>query len=131
MNESQIKTELIVRPMKKLGFYARRIEDQYSVGFPDLILKLPSFSWVFAEAKVVRGSFFNPSPRQLVELVRLDQAGNCWSIVIGYNVERKTWSFSTPKERVVLADSTTFHSINPFPTALREYLTALSERQVQ
>lgn len=128
MNESEVKSNLIVKPMKKAGYYARRIEDAYSVGFPDLILKLPRFAWVFAEVKLVKGNFYEPSPRQRIELQRLDEAGDCWPVVIGYSQEIKRWHFSLVKQRIIVTDESTFSSMLDFPTALDKYLRWETER---
>lgn len=71
VNEANFKRR-IVDNIKARGGYARRIEDQFSVGFPDLIIQtsenMPVF---FVEAKIVRGPVFGPSPRQYVEMKRL------------------------------------------------------------
>jgi hypothetical protein len=65
----------IVAAMKKYGGYARRVEDQYAVGTLDLILSTPRTGLVLAEAKRVRGGGFGPSPRQYVEMCRIEDGG--------------------------------------------------------
>lgn len=68
--ESDFKRQ-IVKDFTKRGNYARRIEDRYSVGFPDLILIPKGYPVFFCEAKVIRDNLFGPTPRQFVELGRL------------------------------------------------------------
>jgi len=70
MNEAGYKREL-VKQFQKLGHYAHRVEDAYSVGFPDLILIPKGYPTFFCEAKIVRGVSFGPSARQKIELDRL------------------------------------------------------------
>lgn len=70
MNEADYKRR-VVSQFKELGGYARRIEDSYSVGFPDLILIPRGGVVFFCEAKIVRGKSFSPTARQYVELHRL------------------------------------------------------------
>jgi hypothetical protein len=50
MNEAKIK-QYLLRDAKAAGIYARRMEHQYLVGFPDMILKHPAREWVFVEVK--------------------------------------------------------------------------------
>lgn len=73
MNEAEYKRRL-VKEFQKLGHYARRIEDAYSVGFPDLILVPNCYPSFVCEAKIVRGQSFGASPRQLIELRRLSNS---------------------------------------------------------
>lgn len=84
MNEADFKRELVKR-FKKEGGYARRIEDAYSVGFPDLILIPKGGVVFFCEAKVVRGRSFAPTPRQYVELVRLSVSSHAFPCVLGFD----------------------------------------------
>lgn len=70
MNESEAK-RTIVANVQARGGYARRIEDKFSVGFPDLVLVLPDYPVFFCEAKIIVGHTFGPTPRQYVELKRL------------------------------------------------------------
>lgn len=57
------------------GGYATRIEDQYRVGFPDLLLSLPNTGLVIAEAKRFDANIFRPSPRQYIEMCRIEDGG--------------------------------------------------------
>lgn len=70
-NEADFKRE-VVKQFKKLGHYARRIEDKFTVGFPDLVTIPRGYPVFFVEAKIVRGHSFGPTERQYVELARLD-----------------------------------------------------------
>src|SRR5690348_12423936 len=70
MLESEVKRRA-VKALQEAGWYARRIEDSFSVGFPDMTIRGPKIDVVFAEWKVFKGNVFGPTPRQLVELNRL------------------------------------------------------------
>jgi len=75
ISEASVKAAM-VKSVRKAGGYARRVEDQYLVGMPDTILipvGLPTF---FAEVKIVRGNQLAPSPRQYIEMMRID---NTWA----------------------------------------------------
>lgn len=82
-NEASFKREL-VKEFKRLGHYARRIEDSFSVGFPDLIIIPKGCPVFFCEAKVVEGRTFAPTPRQFVELTRLGISRYCVPCVLGF-----------------------------------------------
>jgi hypothetical protein len=70
-DESELKTQL-VKQFQKLGHYGRRVEDRFSVGFPDLVLVPQRYPVFFCEAKIVRNKqWFEPRARQWVELDRL------------------------------------------------------------
>lgn len=83
MRESDVKED-IVRSIRKEGGYARRVEDRFSVGQPDLFLvpKLCPAMWV--EVKVLRGNVLRPTPRQLIELTRLFRPPHCTSFMLGW-----------------------------------------------
>lgn len=70
VNEADVK-RAIVKDFKVHGGYARRIEDAFSVGFPDLVLIPKGYPVFFTEVKIIRGSKFGPTPRQYVEMTRL------------------------------------------------------------
>jgi hypothetical protein len=69
-SEADVKRK-IVKDFKDRGHYARRIEDSFSVGFPDLVLVPKDYPVFFTEAKIIRGLKFGPTPRQYVEMMRL------------------------------------------------------------
>lgn len=69
--ESELKTQL-VKQFRDLGHYGRRVEDRFSVGFPDLVLVPRGYPVFFCEAKIVRTkTHYDPRDRQFVELERL------------------------------------------------------------
>ncbi len=74
----------IVYDFKERGCYARRIEDSFSVGFPDLILEIPDYPVFFVEGKLFVGNVFGPTPRQYVELKRLAITKYSHPAVIGW-----------------------------------------------
>jgi hypothetical protein len=70
------------------GGYARRFEDQYAVGVFDMLLipkGLPAF---FSEVKIIRANYFQPTPRQYIELLRIQEVaangGHVIPVVIGW-----------------------------------------------
>lgn len=83
MNESEMKRR-IVETVRKEGGYARRIEDQFSVGMPDLILMPLRCPVIWAEAKIVTGQTFGPTQRQLHELTALRRSPYSVPMMIGY-----------------------------------------------
>lgn len=105
MNESDVK-RMISDSMLKSGGYARRFEDQYAVGIFDMILiprGLPVFA---AEVKMVRANFFGPTPRQHIELVRIEdaagQSGHIIPVMIGY--KDGVFYFHRPQIRINITD---------------------------
>lgn len=70
ISEADVKRG-IVKAFKDRGHYARRIEDSFSVGFPDLVLIPKNYPVFFTEVKLIRGNKFGPTPRQYVEMSRL------------------------------------------------------------
>lgn len=82
MLENRVKARIVEEMMRSNG-YARRIEDQYLVGTPDLILSLPSTGLVMTEAKVFTGNVFEPSPRQYIEMKRIE-AGGGKTLLVGW-----------------------------------------------
>lgn len=91
MNEAEAKRR-IVENIKARGGYARRIEDNFSVGFPDLIVQtsseLPVF---FIEAKLTGFTSFGPTPRQYVEMNRLAVSRYAIPLLAGWSNENGVW----------------------------------------
>jgi hypothetical protein len=87
MKEADVKRNM-VKSMQEGGGYARRIEDQYSVGTYDMILILPRLPVFMAEVKMIRDNVFGPTPRQLIELQRIklaaEDGGHAIPVVIGF-----------------------------------------------
>lgn len=76
--------QAIVKDFKDRGHYARRIEDAYSVGFPDLVLIPKEYPVFFCEAKIIRDNLFSPTPRQYVELGRMAITRYAVPCILGY-----------------------------------------------
>lgn len=118
MSEADAKRKAI-QSVREAGGYGKRVEDKYSVGFPDTVLKLPDYPTILAEFKLVRGRYFSPTPRQLFELKEYEKAGGI-ALVVGY--DGMHWFFSRPTARV---DTTLVYLVaGKFSTALRGYLNA-------
>jgi hypothetical protein len=107
MNEAHVKA-MMVKSVKAAGGYARRVEDQYLVGFPDTILIPKGYPVFFAEVKIVKGQQLAPSPRQYVELCRIADATK-WDkpyfgipVIIGY--KDGVFYFHEPVESAPLRD---------------------------
>lgn len=73
--ESWYKTDLVGK-LKKAGCYARRVEDQFAVGTLDMIFVIPNMPTLFAEGKVIKHMFIEPSERQWIEGTRIMSASN-------------------------------------------------------
>jgi hypothetical protein len=73
-SESDLKTEFVNSVKQVPGWYATRIEDQYRVGIPDILIGIPYGPSVMIEAKRVAHQSFGPSARQWIELQRWDTA---------------------------------------------------------
>ncbi len=93
MKESAAKA-LIVRQIKKEGGFARRFEDQFAVGIPDMEVVLPNGPIFKIEAKILRGHKFGATARQLEELRRYARVSTsvvpcimgidpCWDFYVG------------------------------------------------
>lgn len=83
MQESSVKTKM-VKEVKAAGGYARRIEDQFGVGIPDLIMILPGSPVYFAEVKIIKGNVFSPSERQFIEMGRMYISDKVEPIMVGW-----------------------------------------------
>jgi hypothetical protein len=89
--ESNYKTEF-VRRAREHGAYARRIEDQFAVGMLDMLVVIPELPVFLIEATVVKASFVEPSPRQGVEIARINalraKGGGAVAVLLGFGDER-------------------------------------------
>jgi len=111
----------MVESCKAHGHYARRIEDQYAVGVLDCIFIVRGHA-VFAEVKRYKGNYFEPTPRQYVEMKRIIDAGGN-AVLIG--CEPGLVSFSPLTKQAHRADSLVRHYVmdfGPFPTMLINYM---------
>lgn len=66
-SESELKTEF-VNALRKDGWYARRLEEKFAVGVPDIMGAIPFGPAFLFEAKRVAGNTYSPSPRQKIDL---------------------------------------------------------------
>ena len=92
MNEAKVKQDLC-RDIRREGGYARRIEDRFAVGMPDVVVILPDHPVMWIEAKIIRYDMFGPTARQLVELKRLYRPPHCYSYLMGWknDIHYITW----------------------------------------
>lgn len=72
--ESELKSELVKACKADAYCYARRLEDQYAVGLPDLIIAPGGLPTCLIEAKRVEHRKFAPTPRQYIELARFNNS---------------------------------------------------------
>lgn len=127
-NESEWKT-WYAKALRDKGHYARRIEDEFSVGFPDMVIGVRSFAPAFVEVKFVKGGWYEPSPRQYIELVQLHRPPLSYGVVLGIDLVNDLFHFSAPFKRVHLDAPVTYHHINPV-TGLEMFLAHIrSETQ--
>jgi len=94
MREAEVKRK-IVDSVRADGGYARRIEDKFTVGMPDVVLIPVQCPVVWIEVKLVPGQLFHPSMRQFVELNKLRRAPHSTSFVVGW--KRNLLYISRPK----------------------------------
>jgi hypothetical protein len=78
--ESKLKTELVTE-CRKLGAYARRLEDRYAIGLLDLTIKFPGCPHLLAEGKIVPHQLFAPTLRQYEEGRRYEAAGGLCCLI--------------------------------------------------
>lgn len=83
MDEAAHKRKLVAEINALRGGYARRLEDRHAVGLLDMIIKLPSHPWFWAEGKLVKGNLFGPTERQWVEGERIEATGTR-ALLIGW-----------------------------------------------
>jgi hypothetical protein len=119
----------MVKSVRQAGGYARRIEDQFLVGMPDTILipfGLPVF---FAEVKIVRGQQLAPTPRQFVEMDRINKAGGIHAIAILVGWKDNIYYFHENTQVAKLVDcfSVTTSSMNFNDQLIQFYRGRLSK----
>ena len=75
----------MVKSIRSYHGYARRMEDKFAVGLPDIILVPKGYPVFIAEVKVIKGQKFRPTARQYIELRRINDAGgeHMFGIMIG------------------------------------------------
>lgn len=108
--------------------YARRIEDKFGVGFPDLIVRIDEGPVCFIEAKIIEGASFSPSPRQYIELINLDYGSHSFGIVLGIlpraGKDQVLYYFSEPAQKISVAGMV---AATDFIDGLRDHLNKASE----
>lgn len=100
MRESDIK-RLLVKEMRMEGGYARRIEDKFAVGMPDLVMIPPDCPVIWLEMKVLTGTILRVTARQLEELWRLRRPPHSISFMGGW--KDGGMYISPPKEGITLS----------------------------
>jgi hypothetical protein len=103
VSEAAIKAQM-VKSVRLAGGYARRIEDQFLVGMPDTILIPWGCPVFFAEVKKVRGLQLAPSPRQYIEMDRINKAGANHAIAILVGWKDETFYFHEAAQIAKLTD---------------------------
>lgn len=77
--ENKLKSEL-VKEARRFGDYARRIEDKYTVGMPDILYGVEGGPTLLIEAKMItEKNGFAPTPRQHHELELWEKSGYGWN----------------------------------------------------
>lgn len=118
--ESDVKREMVREVKVALG-YARRIEDAFSVGFPDMVIILCGQVPCFAEVKVFSGNVFKPTPRQLVELRRIQNASEkAHAILVGY--KGGLFYIANPQEEVDIRQTKPLSVGEKFVSTLEDFL---------
>ncbi len=103
--ESELKTELVAA-CRKMGAYARRLEDRFAIGLLDLDIKFLGHPHLKAEAKIVEHQLFQPTGRQYIEGQRyIDAGGLC--CLIGWDKKTKVMFIHPWAKTALKADSFT------------------------
>lgn len=122
MKESDVKRRM-VEVVKKFGGYAHRFEDQFSVGFPDCVFILPNYVPCFTEVKLFTGNVFDPSPRQYVELIRIQKSSTkVAAAVVGYKTTSGVFYISNPQKQVDIRNLRPEWCGEDFIDVLKEFL---------
>lgn len=117
--EAAYKTQM-VKDVITMGGWARRFEDQYTVGQPDCIFILPDRHPCFAEVKRFTGNVFGPSPRQYAELIRIQKSSTkVAACIIG--IKENRFYIANPALVIDIHVQQTWTSDN-FILALEHYL---------
>ena len=101
--ESKLKAQLVT-DCKKLGAYARRLEDRYALGLLDLSIKFPGHPHLLAEAKIVEHQKFAPTLRQYEEGKRYTAAGGLCAL-IGWDKTTKVMFVAHPWAKEAFKES--------------------------
>lgn len=121
-DESYYKTKL-VKEGRRFGDYARRMEDKYAVGLPDILYGPnvhPSGATCLIEAKMINGATtFAPTPRQYVDLLRFDGPGRA-SLMLGFQDGR--YFIHNYADVILVKDCLVSDPGEPFPLFIRRFL---------
>jgi hypothetical protein len=83
INEAKIKL-MMVSHVREEGGYARRFEDKYTVGQPDMMVIPVRCPVVWAEVKIINRRTFGATQRQWIELEKLTMPPYCYGMIIGW-----------------------------------------------
>lgn len=118
--EADVKRDMIHEVKVALG-YARRIEDAFSVGFPDMVVILCGKPACFVEVKRFSGNVFKPTPRQLVELRRIQNASEkVHALLVGYRAG--VFYIANPQEEVDIRTTKPISVGEKFVSTLEAFL---------
>jgi hypothetical protein len=105
MMESTLKSKMAAE-INATGNYARRFEDKFLIGFPDMMVIIRHLPVVFfIEAKMITSSTFEPRARQYLELERLGAGGVGIPLLLGFRSYDEAY-LSPLVVRARIADST-------------------------
>lgn len=124
MNEADFKRQFI-KDIRAEGGYGRRIEDAYSVGFPDMILRPKGLPVLFVEAKVFEHLKFKPSPRQYVELMRLHEPPHSYGLVMGLHHPSSSIFIGTVEKELDATTAFCFSSVGGLTHNLSVFIKGL------
>lgn len=130
MTESDVKRKMS-ESMRDHKGYARRLEDSFGVGVFDMIL-IPWGGPVFlAEVKIIRANVFGPSPRQMIELTRIQDVaadgGHVIPVMIGY----KGGNYYFHKPQMKIRYDECFTGEGEFYNRLMQYYHSIKGRQIK
>jgi hypothetical protein len=125
--ESKLKAALVT-DCKDIGAYARRHEDRYAIGLLDLSIKFLGHPHLLAEAKIVDGQKFAPTPRQYVEGQRYEAAGGLCAL-IGWDKKTKVMFVHPWARWAMKADCfPPGGGYKPYAETLKDYLDWLATK---
>lgn len=107
MSEQQMQN-LIISDTKKLGGFAFKLSNRFTVGIPDLFISLPNYGMVLIECKFI-SKFpvkksnidikLTPKQRQIIR--KIQQSDGQAACVIGYKFKHKNrnvWAFHVERD---------------------------------
>ena len=110
-SESEWKTDYAKR-LRSAGHYAKRVEDKFGVGFPDMVVGIDGMPMAFIEVKLMRSNtYFAPDPRQYIELMQLHRPPFSFGVLLGVDQDRHIFHFHLPAKKALVADC--FSALDP------------------